>query len=35
MKLIVQQEARSLSEKYKNSRETKNKVKNTGKTLKI
>ena len=35
MQLIVEQEARLLSEKYKNTRETKSKVKNTGKTLKI
>ena len=35
MKLILEQEAALLSEKYKITRETKNKVKNTRKTLKI
>ena len=33
--MYLEQEAALLREQYKNARETKNKVKNTGKTLKI
>ena len=33
--VYLEQEAALLSEKYKNTKETKNKVKNTGKILKI